>query len=150
MRESFERSALIGASRGDAWATLHDVDRLASYSSHIGPVTIVQRDRRWMTSLQDRVGLLRLSAPMEVEVIAETAMAEISIRASGKDRGPGTRLLVEASIRIDQTSEGTQMNLHGRYDLRGKVASLGTAVAKRQAETMIDEFWSNLTADLKS
>ncbi|MGD2059939.1 MAG: SRPBCC family protein [Acidimicrobiia bacterium] len=148
MRSSFERTARLAASPDKAWATLHDVNQLASYSSHIGQVTTVQPDRRWMTSLQDRVGLLRLSAPMEVEVVAETALTQISIRASGQDRGPGTRLMVEASIRIDQTSRGTRLTLTGWYDLRGRVATLGAAVAKRQAETMIDEFWSNLTADL--
>lgn len=149
MRASFARTTPIAASPEDAWAALHDVDRLATYSSHLGPVTIVESDRRWETSLRDRVGPFKLSAPMNVELVEETALQEISIRASGQDRGPGTRLAVEASVRIDQTSEGTQLVLEGWYDLEGRVANLGAAVAKRQAETMIDEFWANLCGGLQ-
>lgn len=109
MRASFERSTQIGASPATAWATLHDVDQLASYSSHLGPVSVVEPDRRWRVSLQDRVGPFRLSAPMDVELVEETGLAEVSIRASGQDRGPGTRLVVEASVRIDQTTNDTYL-----------------------------------------
>jgi carbon monoxide dehydrogenase subunit G len=133
----------------DAWATLHDVDQLAAYSSHLGPVTTVEPDRRWKVSLQDRVGPFKLSAPMDVVIVEETSLVEISIRASGQDRGPGTRLVVEASVRLDQANGETQLALSGTYDLRGRVASLGGAVARRQAETMIDEFWTNLTTGLQ-
>lgn len=145
MRGEFERSGRIAAAPADVWATLHDVDQLASFSSNLGAVTVVEPDRRWKTSLQDRVGLLKLSAPMDVEIVEETEMAEVSIRASGQDRGPGTRLAVEASVRIEQIDGATQLTLTGWYDLKGKVARLGGAVARRQAESMIDEFWANLT-----
>lgn len=150
MRGTFERTIPITASPGDVWATLHDVDQLASYSSHIGPVTTVEPDRRWKTSLRDRVGLLRLSAPMDVEIVEETAMVQVSIRASGQDRGPGTRLVVEAFVRLDTSNGDTHLILKGSYDLKGRVAAFGAAVARRQAETMIDEFWANLTAGLAS
>lgn len=149
MRGTFERSTRIMATPADAWAKLHDVNQLAAYSSHLGPVTIVEPDRRWKTSLRDRVGPFKLSAPMDVEIVAEKSMEQVSIRASGQDRGPGTRLVVEASVRIDQTSGETHLNLKGWYDLKGRVATLGATVAKRQAETMIDEFWTNLTLGLQ-
>jgi carbon monoxide dehydrogenase subunit G len=149
MRGSFERTTRTTASPSDAWATLHDVDQLAAYSSHLGPVTTVEPDRRWKVSLQDRVGPFKLSAPMDVVIVEETSLVEISIRASGQDRGPGTRLVVEASVRLDQANGETQLALSGTYDLRGRVASLGGAVARRQAETMIDEFWTNLTTGLQ-
>lgn len=148
MRGTFERSTRIAASQADIWATLHDVDQLASFSSHLGPVTIVEPDRRWTTSLQDRVGPFQLSAPMDVEIVEETAMLEVSIRASGQDGGPGTRLAVEATVHIDSTTGDAKLSLYGWYDLKGKVATLGRSVAKRQAATMIDEFWANLTGSL--
>lgn len=150
MRGMFERSTRIAASPDEAWATLHDVDKLATFSSHLGPVTTVEPDRLWKTSLQDRVGPFKLSAPMDVEIVEETVMASVSIRASGQDRGPGTRLVVEASVRLHQTNDETLLTLMGSYDLRGRVVTLGAAVARRQAETMIDEFWANLTVDLRS
>lgn len=150
MRGSFQRTTRITATPADAWVTLHDVDQLATCSSHLGPVTTVEPDRAWKTSLQDRVGPFKLSAPMDVQIVEETAMVEVSIRASGRDRGPGTRLVVEAFVRLDQTNGHTQLTLKGTYDLRGRAATLGAAVARRQAETMIDEFWGNLTASLQS
>ena len=149
MRGSFQRSTQVSVSPVDVWEVLHDVDLLASYSSHLGAVTTVEADRLWTTALQDRVGPFRLSAPMEVEILDETDMVEISIRASGQDRGPGTRLVVEASVQLDETNGDTMLTLTGSYDLRGKVAALGGAVARRQAETMIDEFWANLISDLQ-
>jgi len=150
MRGSFERSTQIAASPADAWATLHDVEELASFSSHLGPVTTVEADRRWKTSIQDRAGPLKLSAPMDVEIVEETAMVEVSIRASGQDRGPGTKLVVDASVHIDRVNGGIRLTLQGSYDLRGRVAALGAGVARRQAKTMIDEFWANLTGGLES
>lgn len=150
MRGSFQRTTRTAAAPADVWETLHDVDRLASFSSHLGPVTTIEPDRLWKTSLQDRVGPFRLSAPMDVAIVDEIPAVEISIRALGQDRGPGTRLVVEASVRIDRTNGDTQLTLQGTYDLKGRVATFGVAVAKRQAETMIDEFWANLTSDLQS
>lgn len=149
MRGSFERTTSIGASPGRVWATLHDVNLLASFSSHLGHVTTVEPDRSWNVNLQDHVGPLRLSAPMQVEILEETEEVEISIRASGKDRGPGTLLVVEATMRLDQAEDGV-LTLSGRFDLTGKVVRFGAAVAKRQADRMIDEFWSNLTKVLQA
>lgn len=150
MRGSFDRSTPLAASPTDIWATLHDVDHLAACSSHLGPVTIIEPDQRWKTSLQDRVGPFKLSAPMDVEIIEESPLSEISIRASGQDRGLGTRLAVEATVQIHQTNGDAILALEGSYELKGRVASLGGTVARRQAETMIDEFWDNLTTGLQT
>lgn len=150
MRGSFTRTTEVTAAPEEIWATIHDVDRLAGFSSHLGPVTVITDDRRWQVSLHDRVGPFKLSAPMDIELVAETDRVEVSIRASGKDRGPGTRLEVEASVRIDQTKHGSGLTLEGSYDLKGRIARLGGPVAKQQAETMIDEFWSNLTGSLQA
>lgn len=149
MRGSFERSTRIAAAPTKVWETLHDVDLLASFSSHLGSVTVVDPDRTWTVSLQDRVGPVTLSAPMHVEIVQETREVEISIRASGRDRGPGTMLTVEATMRLDQ-SEDDVLTLSGRFDMTGKVALLGATVARRQAEKIIDEFWSNLTKVLQT
>lgn len=148
MEDTFERTGLVTVPPAEVWARLHDVDLLASYSSHLGPVTTIEPGQRWKVSLEDRLGLLKLSAPFDVEIVEETAPLEVSIRASGRDRGPGTRLGVEASIRIDQTDGDTLLTLIGSYDLTGKAVTLGAGVARRRAATMIDEFWTNLTADL--
>ncbi len=150
MQGSFQRSTRITASPADTWEALHDVDRLASYSSHLGPVATVEPDRSWQVALQDRMGPVKLSAPMHVELVEETPLVDVSIRASGKDRGPGTRLNVEAEVRIEQVDDGTQLTLNGTFDLTGRGVRLGAAVAKRQAETMVDEFWANLTTDLQT
>lgn len=87
---------------------------------------------------------------MDVEIVEETAETEVSIRASGQDRGPGTLLSVEASVRLEPGSGDMQLTLKGSYDLEGRGARFGAAVARRQAEKMIDEFWANLTAGLES
>lgn len=150
MRGSFERSTRIAASPTKVWEVLHDVDLLASFSSHLGSVTVVDPDRSWTVSLQDRVGPVTLSAPMQVEIVNETREEVISIRASGRDRGPGTLLRVEATVRIDQEDGDKHLVLSGRFDMTGKVAMLGAGVARRQAEKIIDEFWSNLTKVLQT
>jgi len=86
---------------------------------------------------------------MDVEIVEEKPLEEVSIRASGQDRGPGTRLVVEALVRLDRLDGDTHLTLQGWFDLRGRGAKLGAAVARRQAEAMIDEFWTNLTASLQ-
>lgn len=148
VKGSFQRSALVAVSPADVWDALHDVDRLASYSSYVGPVETVEPGRRWKTSLQDRVGLLKLSAPMEVSVVEETEGESISINASGRDTGPGTRLVVDAQIRLGDSDGSTEMVLEGSYELTGRATRLGAGVARRQAESMVEEFWVNLTTDI--
>ncbi|HEU4319749.1 MAG TPA: SRPBCC domain-containing protein [Acidimicrobiia bacterium] len=148
MRGSFQRSALLAVSLEDVWAGLHDVDRLASYSTHLGPVENIDPGERWKTSLQDRVGLVKLSAPMEVAIVEETHGERISIHATGRDKGPGTRLVVEATVRLTESGPDTELDLEGTYELTGRATRLGAAVARRQAESMVEEFWANLTTDL--
>ena len=150
MRGSFDRSTRIGASPTDAWEKLHDVDLLASFSSHLGKVAVVEPGRAWTVSLQDRVGPLRLSAPMHVEIVGETPEEDVSIRAHGRDRGPGTSLVVEAVVRVRQRAKNRELLLEGTFELSGRVARLGAGVAKRQADRMIDEFWANLTMALQT
>ncbi|HET9261309.1 MAG TPA: SRPBCC family protein [Acidimicrobiia bacterium] len=150
MRESFVRTARVEASPARVWEVLHDTNLLSSLSSHLGAVRVVEPGRAWEVSLKDRVGVLTLSAPMQVEILEETDEATISVRAFGQDRGPGTRLIVEATIRLDQTDAGTELNMSGWFELIGKVAMLGAGVARRQAGKMIDEFWSNLTKGLQT
>jgi carbon monoxide dehydrogenase subunit G len=150
MRDSFNRGARTTAPPTRIWEILHDVDLLASFSSHLGPVTPVEHGRSWSVPLQDRVGPLKLSAPMQVEIVEETPELEVAIRASGQDRGPGTKLDVEAVVRLDPADEGTDLSLTGSFALKGRVAMLGASVARRQADKMIDEFWSNLTRALEA
>ena len=150
MKAKFQRSGLVDAPLAEVWECLHDVDRLATYSSYVGPVETIEPGQRWKTSLQDRVGLFKLSAPMEVSVVEEAESENISISASGRDTGPGTRLVVEASMRLGESDGATALVLEGSYELTGRATRLGAGVARRQAESMVEEFWVNLTTDLGS
>lgn len=146
MQDSFERSMTIASAQETVWALLHDVDELASCSSHLGAVTTVEINRLWKATLEDRVGPFKLSALIDVEIISEDPMETVAIRASGQDRGLGTRLVVEAAVTTRSADEpGTvDVVMQGSYDITGRVATLGAAVVRRQANSMLDEFWINL------
>jgi carbon monoxide dehydrogenase subunit G len=148
MKDTFERRMAVGLPLADAWTYLHDVDALASCSSYLQPVEVIEDGRRWSTVLQDRVGPFRLSAPVVVEILDERDLQSIEMRASGQDRGLGTRLRVDAAMqcRHSDDGDGTALVMRGTYDVTGRVAALGAAVVRRQAGTMIDEFWRNLEA----
>lgn len=150
MREDFMRDAEVRATRDRVWEMLSDVDALASCSTKVTDVESVIADQEWRLVLTDRVGPLTLSAPMSVSIVQRSPLEQVRIVAQGNDRMLGTRLHVEASVGCSDTpsSGPTRVTFVGSYDVSGKAANLGSSIVRRQANTMIDEFWKNFTSRL--
>lgn len=152
MREEFNRDAEVKASRDLVWELLNDVDALANCSSRVRDVTSMIADQEWSLILTDRVGPLTLSAPMSVSIVERSNLQRVTIAAEGHDRALGTRLYVEASISCAEASsvDLTRVALDGSFTVTGKAANLGSSIVRRQANSMIDEFWLNFTNRLHS
>lgn len=151
MQESFRREGEVGAQRESVWELLGDVYALASFSSRLKDVEPIVQGQEWRLILSDRVGPIELSAPMSVEIVDSSYLELITISAVGQDRGLGTRLNVQASVGCQERgSNSLVVTLEGTYEVIGKVANLSSSIVRRQANSMIDEFWSNFVKYLES
>lgn len=148
------RTTNVDMAVAEIWPILHDVGTLASCSTRVRQVEELEAGVRWRAVLQVGGGLFRLSAPMDVAIEDEVPLQHIAIVANGQDHAGGSSLQVRASITVrpanesvggDTTTEHV-VELSGSYQLEGGLAGMGASIARRQAVSMVDEFWSNLAS----
>lgn len=150
MKETFERGmAIHGLEPSTVWDLSHDHELLASCSSHIQDVVEDVAGTSWSATLSSRIGRFGVSAPITVEIEEELPSQRMVVRLSGEDRAVGTRLAVHIVAELDHAGNSVTVRMHGAYEVAGKVANLGSALVKKQASSMIDEFWINFGAEMK-
>lgn len=139
MEDVFTREMKLASPDG-LWDLVHDVEALAACSAYVSDVT--ESEGGWQASLVSKVGPFKLEAPLFVEIVNEREMESIDVRARGEDTRVGTRLSVDATLELQPSQNRAVLN--GRYEVTGSVANLGSAVVRRHAKQMIDDFWKNL------
>jgi carbon monoxide dehydrogenase subunit G len=148
MKQSFvRRSQIDGLDLAAAWDLIHDVRAIEACSSHIDEATAIA-EREWSARLRSSVGPFTVSAPIQVRIMEEEPPSMVKVRIRGEDRVVGTRLAVDLVGRLLPDKETAAAVLEGSYEVTGQVANLGSALVKRQAEAMIQEFWVNFCAAL--
>jgi carbon monoxide dehydrogenase subunit G len=146
MQDAFVREMTVSRVRGeDVWPLLRDVDMLAGCSSAIGQVEERKLGQEWSVSLIRKVGRFQMAAPLDVVILSEDEGKELRVEARGTDRKIGARLNVDASMEMDTTDQGdVRLRLRGHYEVTGRIASLGSAIVRRHAIELVDEFSQNL------
>lgn len=147
MQDSFVREMTVrGAAGQEVWPLLRDVDLLASCSTAVGDVQERVEGTEWSVSLVRKVGRFQLAAPLTVAVVGEEEGSVLKVQALGTDRKIGARLDVDASMKMEDLPGGVRLVLTGRYEVTGRIASLGSGIVRRHATEMIDEFVQNFPA----
>jgi carbon monoxide dehydrogenase subunit G len=140
VRQEFSRSIEVRAPRQQAWATVVDVRQVAGWISIVGGVEELAPLDRYRAVLEDRIGPFRLRADLEIEVLEVDEGNSLKARASGEDRQVGSRIAVEADLRLLDNATGTQIAVSGAYEVTGRVASLGAGSIRKKGDTVLDEF----------
>jgi carbon monoxide dehydrogenase subunit G len=142
----FHRDLVVAADRTACWAVLTDVPRLVSWISIVGDANELAYLERYTAVLIDRMGPFKMRADLDISVDHVKENEHIHVRASGEDRGVGSRLAVDAVLSLEDSGLGTLISTSGTYEVVGKVATLGAGVIQKKATKIIDEFFEN-TAD---
>lgn len=137
----FHRDIAVAADRAACWAVLTDVPRLVSWISIVGDASELAHLERYTAVLIDRMGPFKMRADLGIAVDDVKENEHIHVRASGEDRGVGSRLSVDATLRLDEHGTGTLISTSGTYEVVGKVATLGAGVIQKKATKVMDEFF---------
>lgn len=144
----FGRTIEVAAAPAEAWKVITDVQRVASWVGVVGGVEEVEHLSRYRATLSDRLGPFQLTAQLDVDVTEATEGSLIRFVADGEDDQVASRILVEAELRLAGSGPGTEMQVEGRYEVTGRVATLGASMIKNKGDKILDEFFNAATEEL--
>ena len=146
--QDFAQTFSVGRSAAECWAVLTDVSRVATWVSVVGAVTEHEHLTRYTTLLEDRLGPFRLRADLEVTVPSFVENTSIVVRADGEDRQVGSRITVDATLALEPQDTGCVVDITGRYEVTGRVATMGASTIRKKADTILGEFMEAAKRDL--
>ena len=146
MFQDFARTIRLAA-RPDAVRTaVLDVRRVASWLSIVRDVRDVDPPRRYAALLEDRLGPFAMRADLDVRVEADGDRLKVS--AAGEDRQVASRIAATIDLAIDADGAGTALGVTGRYEVTGRVATLGAAAIRKKGDKILGEFFDNVAKEL--
>lgn len=146
--ETFRREVTVDRGPELTWNAVTDINQLVSWVPILSQAVEHEPLRRYTAYLVDRLGPFSLKADLSIEVTEFVEEKSISIRAEGHDRQVDSRILVEGNMELRETSHGTALEVHGRYEVTGKVATFGGPMIRSKAEKIIEDFFLGLTETL--
>lgn len=147
--QEFSRKLTVTAPCDECWTVLTDVQRLAGWVGIVQDVVELARLERYTATLADRVGPLKLRADLEISVRVPRDGYEVELDASGHDRAVDSRIAVHAALRLGRAEQGgTTIVTEGRYQVTGRVASMGSGVIQKKADRLLEDFFSNAGREL--
>jgi carbon monoxide dehydrogenase subunit G len=146
--QDFSKTTAIAARPEDVWAALLDFQRVASWLSIVGQVREVEPMRRYTALLEDRVGPFALRADLAVSVTADEAQRRLHVAASGEDRQVASRIGATLDVTVSSDGDGASLAATGRYEITGRIATLGAPAIRKKGDKVLDEFFANASRDL--
>lgn len=144
----FERSIDVGSSPEAVWETITDAETVAGWVDLVGGVEEIEHLSRYSAALTDRVGPFRLAADLDIRVIDLEAPSRVAFVADGEDRQISSRIKVEATLTVSPRDVGSQLHVKGRYEVTGRVATLGASIIRAKGEAVLDDFFTSLSTEL--
>lgn len=136
----FSLSFSVDRTPAECWAVLTDVGHVAQWVSVVGDVTEIATLASYRAVLEDRLGPFKLKADLDITVPAFVTGETITIRADGEDRQIGSRITVDATLTLGDSDGVTDIDVTGRYEVTGRVATMGAGTIRKKADTIIAEF----------
>lgn len=141
---SFTRELKLAVSPASCWTTLIDVPTLVAWVSVLHEGREVEPLQRYSAVLMDKLGPFKLKADLDITLSDVRPGSQARLRAAGEDRQVGSRISVDTQVRLSDHDGGTLLSVDGRYEVVGRVATLGSATIRKKAERLLDEFFGNL------
>ena len=131
-----------------AWSTILDFPRVASWLSVVRDLKEVEPMKRYTTVLEDRVGPFALRADLAIDVAADAAAKKLTVSGSGEDRQIASRITAALGLAVVPQDGGSDIVVTGRYEITGKVATLGAGAIRKKGDKVMEDFFANLTKEL--
>lgn len=149
MKDHYERTCSSSLDSEKTISALTDPNLVASWLPILSDVKEVNPLQSYTAKLEDKVGPFKLRADLDISVkIYDTS---IEIRAEGKDRQIGSRLVFGGLLEVSSFSQSdgkTQVTLHGDYEITGRAAQMGSSSIKKKANHLVESFTSSMESFL--
>lgn len=147
MVQDFAKTIRLDASPDAVWAAVLDVHRVASWLSIVREVRDIDPPRRYKALLEDRLGPFAMRADLDLTVeIHEPRRLRVS--AGGEDRQVASRIAATIDLAVEPDGAGTSLQVTGRYEVTGRVATLGGGAIRKKGDRILGEFFDNASNEL--
>jgi len=146
--QDVSRTVHVSASPDDAWAALLDFPRVASWLTVVRDLRAVEPMRRYTTVLEDRIGPFAMRADLSIDVAADQATHRLHVTGSGEDRQVASRIAATLDLVVVPAASGADIVVVGRYEITGKIATLGAGAIRKKGEKVLEDFFVNVTREL--
>ncbi len=148
MFQEFTKTIELTSAPKTVWDAMLDVRRVASWLSIVRDVTDVDPPRRYTALLEDRLGPFAMRADLEVTVEADQDRQRMHVAAAGEDRQVASRISATIDLAIEPRPTGTGLTVSGRYEITGRIATLGSGPIRKKGDKVLEEFFLNLGREL--
>lgn len=148
MFQEFTKTIQLTSAPATVWGAMLDVRRVASWLSIVRDVKDVDPPRRYTALLEDRLGPFAMRADLEVTVEADPDRQRMHVAAAGEDRQVASRISATIDLAIEPRQTGTGLTVSGRYEITGRIATLGSGPIRKKGDKVLEEFFANLGREL--
>jgi uncharacterized protein len=142
------RTVHIAARAETAWAVLLDFPRVASWLPVVRDLREVEPMRRYTCVLEDRVGPFALRADLSIDVVADESARRLKVSGSGEDRQIASRISATLDLAVVPQQGRSDVVVNGRYEITGRIATLGAGAIRKKGEKVLEDFFANATREL--
>lgn len=148
MQQDFAKDVLLVAPAAPVWDALLDFERVASWLTIVGEVREIEPMRRYGAVLEDRLGPFTLRADLTVTVEAAPEERRLRVSASGEDRQVASRISATLDVVVTEQAAGSVVSVTGRYEITGRVATLGSGAIRKKGDKVLEDFFENAGREL--
>jgi carbon monoxide dehydrogenase subunit G len=138
------REVVIAAPASALWDMLWDVRRIVECLPGCVDARELEPHQRYAARMEQKVGPIRLSVPLDVKVIEAVAPRRLALDAKGRDPVIGAEVVARVALDVLSRGDESVVRIDAEGRILGKLGALGQGVIQRKAEEIIDEFGARL------
>src|SRR5947207_2603611 len=135
-----DKTAAVAATPDKLWALLWDVPRMVECMPGCAEAKEVVPQQRYTARMIQKVGPIRLSVPLDVEITSSEPPRRLALQAKGRDPAIGAEISMQVTLEITDREGATVLAIVAEGRILGTLGSLGDGVIARKAGDMLDEF----------
>ncbi|MEO8632225.1 MAG: SRPBCC domain-containing protein [Chloroflexota bacterium] len=147
MQQDFAKTIHLDAGPDAVWSSVLDFHRVASWLSIVREVRDIDPPRRYGALLEDRLGPFAMRADLELTVEIRDGR-RLQVSAAGEDRQVASRIAATIELAVGADGTGTSLAVTGRYEVTGRVATLGAGAIRKKGDRILREFFDNASRAL--
>jgi carbon monoxide dehydrogenase subunit G len=121
---------------------------VASWLKVVRDLRAIEPMRRYTTILEDRVGPFTMRADLAIDVGVDESNRTLRVSGAGEDRQIASRISAALDIGVRPSNGGSAVDVKGRYEITGRIATLGAGAIRKKGDKVLADFFDNLTREL--